>query len=170
MGGCHYDGSLHLPSLFLVSMSEATKTAAVTGERIQTVVFLRHGVARHNIIDPATGHTPSNLLDPPLVIVGKTAAVQAGFEIRTWWRLQTEQPQHANIIELIVSSPLTRCLQTATLAFLLPGDDYSEQPKHLIPLVLCKEDVREAFGMVPVDRRRQKSLLQVRVICVNGCL
>lgn len=136
-------------------------------ERIQKVVFMRHAVARHNVIDPATGKQPSltdaSLLDPPLVTEGKIQAVIAGDAIQTWGRnnttTQAREQQQMNHL-LIVTSPLTRCIQTATLAF-LPGHDYERQLKPLT--IVCKEDTREAHGggHYP-DKRREKSVLQVR--------
>jgi hypothetical protein len=124
-------------------------------ERTQTVVFMRHAVARHNLPDPHTGrppdlHSPA-LLDPPLVTRGKAAALEAGVRIRTWWHMT----QYGEPIELIVTSPLTRCIQTSVCAF-LPGDSY----EYHTPMI-CFEDVREAFGSHYPDRRREKSVLQV---------
>lgn len=62
-------------------------------------------------------------------------------------------------LELIVSSPLTRCLQTSTLGF-LAGDMYTDGITE--PKFFATELVREAFGMHYPDKRRDKSLLQVR--------
>lgn len=127
-------------------------------ERIQTVVFVRHAVALHNVaIDPSTGKRPClsspSLFDPPLLTDGKIQAVQAGAALQSWWNAT-----HAGEpIELIVTSPLTRCIQTATLAF-LPGDDDYTRPA---PRMMCHDDVREAYGMHYPDRRREKSILQV---------
>ncbi len=129
-------------------------------ERIQTVVFLRHGVAKHNVIDPTTGKQPVGLLDPPLIVTGKTAAVQAGCTIQSWWKNCSNSSSDS--IELIVTSPLTRCLQTTTLAFLIPPADYDDDYRQSPPTVVCKEDVREAFGMNWEDRLLgEKSLLEV---------
>jgi len=126
-------------------------------ERAQTVVFMRHAVARHNIRDPQTGRPPDlhnpALLDPPLVSQGKTSALEAGERIRTWWHMT----QPGEPIEMVITSPLTRCIQTSVLAF-LPGEHYN----HHVPFV-CREEVREAFGAHYPDQRRQKSLLMVRL-------
>jgi phosphohistidine phosphatase SixA len=126
-----------------------TMTAPLSEERIQTVVFMRHAAARHNF-HGAELDSPS-LFDPPLVAQGKIAALQAGEGIRTWWHTtQVGEP-----IELIITSPLTRCIQTTVIAF-LPGDDYERHtPIH------CAEEVREAFGMHYPDKRRDKSVLMV---------
>ena len=140
-----------------------------SGDRIQNVVFLRHGVAQHNVLD-RHGQRPNledpSLLDPPLITEGKLGAVRAGEAIQAWWNKGGER------IELIVTSPLTRCIQTAILAF-LPGDQYShESTTHAsatssqdvasrpLPLIVCKEDIREAFGKHFPDRRREKSVLE----------
>lgn len=120
-----------------------------TGEREQTVVFLRHGVAQHNfhganLYDPA-------LWDPPLTLQGRADAVTAGQMIQTWFKTT----QCDATIDLIVTSPLTRCLQTATIAFLPPvlgryDDDVARE---------CHEGVREACGIHYPDKRRARSVL-----------
>jgi hypothetical protein len=152
-------------------------------ERKQTVVFLRHGVAVHNVVDARSGRPPDSrdpaLWDPPLTLEGRMASIRSGLEIQSWWqgrqvwginnnndnmlssKNHSQHPCNTSRLELIVTSPLTRCLQTATLAF-LPGDQYTQSS--LLPFI-CKENVREAFGMHYPDRRRDKSVLQVRVSC-----
>jgi broad specificity phosphatase PhoE len=137
---------------------------ARTGNRKQTVVFVRHGIARHNLIDPQTGKPPDltdkNLLDPPLVRDGKFQAIEMGDRLKTWWSAnQTGQ------IELVISSPLTRCLQTATLAF-LPGDRYANEINE--PRMTCVESIREAYGMHYPDQRRKKSFLMVSIVVVQS--
>ena len=89
-------------------------------ERVQTVVFLRHGIAQHNY--SGANLTSPTLFDPPLVHAGKVGALEAGQKIQLWF-LSTKGISSP---ELVISSPLTRCLQTASLAF-LPGDRYSTQ-------------------------------------------
>lgn len=125
--------------------------------RKQTVVFVRHGVARHNIINPQTGKPPDltdpNLLDPPLVRDGKFQAIIVGERLKAWWI--NEQGSDA---QLVISSPLTRCLQTANLAY-LPGDLYPMGRNE--PTIVCMEGVREAYGMHYPDKRRNKSFLEV---------
>lgn len=127
-------------------------------EKIQTVLFIRHGVARHNLVDPATGEHPNlrdpTLLDPPLVDRGKMQAVDAGERIRIWW----DTTQVGEKVELVITSPLTRCMQTAHLAF-LPGQDYSNSERPTPP-IFCLEQVREAYGIHYPDKRRDKRLLQ----------
>lgn len=125
------------------------------------MVFVRHGVARHNLLDPVTGNRPNlenpRLLDPPLVYQGKQQALDAGERLRVWWRTF----QLGKNVELVVTSPLTRCIQTATLAF-LPGDFYTSD-QGMEPSFLCTELCREAFGMHYPDKRRELSVLRVRM-------
>jgi len=126
-------------------------------EKRQTVVFVRHGVARHNLLDERTQRpldvNNPDLFDPPLVPQGKKQALDAGERIRVWWHTTQAGEQ----MELVITSPLTRCLQTAALAF-LPGDQYSKELPE--PTLACMELVREAYGMSYPDRRRSKTLLQ----------
>lgn len=102
------------------------------------------------------GNPPSlkdpNLFDPPLTLEGKKQALDAGERLRIWWHTTQVGEQ----IELLISSPLTRCLQTTSLAF-LPGDQYARD--HPEPTFACMDLVREACGMSYPDRRRTKSLL-----------
>ena len=132
-----------------------------TKEKIQTIVFVRHGIARHNLIDPRTGQLPNlkdpTLLDPPLVRDGRLQASDAGERLHVWWHTT----QLGERVELVITSPLTRCLQTATLAF-LPGLYYTNGWNE--PSFYCTEIVREAYGKHFPDRRRNKSLLQVCVL------
>ena len=98
------------------------------------------------------------LLDPPLVTRGKFGAIEAGKKIQMWFMTRGKR------IDLVVSSPLTRCLQTASLAF-LPGDDYpsssdNERQSRSIPIA-CTELPREAHGVHYPDKRRSKDLLEV---------
>jgi broad specificity phosphatase PhoE len=104
--------------------------------------------------------TDKNLLDPPLVRDGKFQAIEMGDRLKTWWSAnQTGQ------IELVISSPLTRCLQTATLAF-LPGDRYANEINE--PRMTCVESIREAYGMHYPDQRRKKSFLMVSIVVVQS--
>jgi hypothetical protein len=93
------------------------------GIKRQSIVFVRHGIARHNLLDDK-GNPPNlnnpELFDPPLVLEGKKQAFDAGERLRIWWHT-TQVGEH---LELVITSPLTRCLQTTALAF-LPGDRYA---------------------------------------------
>eukprot|EP00934_Nitzschia_sp_Nitz4_P000252 Nitzschia sp. Nitz4//scaffold41_size133979//51842//52612//NITZ4_003343-RA/size133979-snap-gene-0.102-mRNA-1//1//CDS//3329551458//252//frame0 len=128
-------------------------------EKIQRVAFIRHGVAKHNVLD-AAGNRPDihtiEYWDPPLLYQGKRQALEAGERLKLWWKSAFKGEQ----IQLIVTSPLTRCLQTATLGF-LPGDVYADrQAIDPEPTFYCTELVREAIGEHYSDKRRIKSLLQ----------
>ena len=113
--------------------------------RQQKICFVRHGIAKHNLPDPLTGGPPNiksmAMFDPPLVYDGKKLAMQAGEKIKMWWRTT----QLGEEIELIVTSPLTHCMQTAICGF-LPGDCYTSNGRQE-PKFFCTEYVREAFGM-----------------------
>ena len=127
------------------------------GIKRQTIVFVRHGVARHNLLDDK-GNPPNlndpELFDPPLLLEGKKQAFDAGERLRIWWHT-TQVGEH---LELVITSPLTRCLQTTALAF-LPGDLYAKDIPE--PTIACMDLVREAYGMSYPDRRRPKDLLMV---------
>jgi phosphohistidine phosphatase SixA len=127
--------------------------------KIQKVVFVRHGVARHNLLDPVTGQRPNledpALFDPPLVFHGKQQALEVGERLKMW----RDSTQLGDEVELVITSPLTRCIQTTMLGF-LPGDCYTARGRHE-PKIYCTELVREAFGMHYPDKRREKSLLMV---------
>lgn len=139
------------------SSKTATTTTTSTASRVQTVIFVRHGVAQHNF-HGADLSSPS-LFDPPLVQEGKVGALSSGQKIKLWL-LQTYQLT----VELVICSPLTRCLQTAVLAF-LPGEYDSTihgtttTRSKCVPF-LCMEEVREAYGKHYPDKRRPKSFLQ----------
>lgn len=121
-------------------------------ERIQTVRFLRHGVAKHNVPDPVTGQPPNihspALWDPSLIDRGQHQAVTVGR------RLAHVLPG----VELIVASPLSRCMETAQLVF---GTCHNfDRTGATPPPLVCVEQVREAYGMHYPDKRRDKSFLQ----------
>jgi broad specificity phosphatase PhoE len=124
------------------------------GERVQTIMFLRHGVAKHNLLDPITGAPPNlrdpKLWDPPLISQGMKQALAVRERLANNAAFQN--------VNLVITSPLTRCLQTAHLVFFPPGTEpyYEKDPMR----ILCMEQVREAFGMHYPDKRRDKTLLQ----------
>jgi broad specificity phosphatase PhoE len=122
-------------------------------ERVQPVIFVRHGVAWHNVLNPqgGGGHR-HDLFDPPLTTDGKMQAVLVGDTIRGWLRQQRpREPQY-----MVLTSPLTRCLQTAMYAFGIPSDSSS----HTTTTFQCHENLREACGIHKCDARRTKSELQ----------
>jgi hypothetical protein len=141
-------------------MATSTSVATTTtgDERVQTIVFMRHGVAAHNF-EGADLYSPS-LFDPPLTLQGKMGAIQAGDKIRTWWKSNHPDLGSGNSMYLILTSPLTRCLQTAMHAF-LPGDDYDHCGGGGWIPIFCVENLREACGKHYPDKRREKSVLKV---------
>ena len=107
--------------------------------RVQRIAFIRHGVARHNLPDPLTGGRPNfedpALTDPPLTREGKAMAIEAGERACMWWRTTGSGEE----IDLVVTSPLTRCIQTTVLGF-LPGTKYAEGRRE--PKMVCSELAR----------------------------
>lgn len=106
-------------------------------ERIQTVIFVRHGVAQHNY--QGADLTSPTLWDPPLVPQGKKMALHVGHRIQQWLHLKFSLSNHHHQhhqkhqqrqppvqVDLVMTSPLTRCLQTSVLAFGIPGDCYCD--------------------------------------------
>ena len=75
-----------------------------SNERFQKVVFVRHGVAKHNLPDPFTGKNPNlrdpSLTDPPLVHQGEQQALHAGQRLQEWWYATKER----NGVDLVVTS------------------------------------------------------------------
>mmetsp|Transcript_32097 Transcript_32097/g.36046 ORF Transcript_32097/g.36046 Transcript_32097/m.36046 type:complete len:155 (-) Transcript_32097:293-757(-) len=127
------------------SILPTNNTDSTFKERIQNVIFVRHGIALHNIPpDPPDSITTTGtgeckhlqnpeLYDPPLVYQGKQQALHVSKKYQEWCRSsryrssftsQSKHHHHAGEVELVVTSPLTRCIQTAMLAF-LPGDRYT---------------------------------------------
>jgi hypothetical protein len=150
--------------------------------RCLTVIVMRHGVALHNVSDPATPHHHRRLddpalTDPPLIETGRIQAVQAGTRIAEWWRRQQQPQQQYPLygcggnndddtpIDLVVVSPLSRCIETAVLAF-GPAPTGAPPP---IRRFVCHEDVREAFGRHYPDKRSEKSILEVRFCRTTNC-
>lgn len=153
--------------------------------RYMTVIVMRHGVARHNVPDPATPHPHHHpreqrlddpaWTDPPLIETGRMQAVQAGTRIAEWWRQQQQQQQSPHggnndddtPFDLVVVSPLSRCIETAVLAFCPGGAGAAATTGGGPPPIrfVCHEDVREAFGRHYPDKRSEKSILEVRCCC-----
>jgi phosphohistidine phosphatase SixA len=140
----------------------------------KTIYLIRHGVARHNVRGPR-GEKPDLLdpsyTDPELIRQGEIQASVLGDQLRR--RGLTIDDNSMNIednddtikpIELVVCSPLTRCLQTASYIFPshfasnTPSNQSSESSSPFILdrncKVCCHNDVREAFGVHYPDKRR----------------
>ena len=67
-------------------------------ERFQKVVFVRHGIAKHNL-EPQNVRD-STLTDPSLVYRGKQQALHAGLRFEEWWHAT----QRGKNVELVVTS------------------------------------------------------------------
>lgn len=153
---------------------------------IKSITLIRHGVALHNICDEMTGAKP-NVLDPkftdsPLTRHGELQAVQLGERLKriglvrcyhedsgrtsecsTVGCRSSSDADTASPIEMVVCSPLTRCLQTASHIFPSyfrnshPPPDTTSTDVHVLNrncTVCCHPDVREAYGKNYSDKRR----------------
>jgi broad specificity phosphatase PhoE len=139
---------------------------------MKTVYFIRHGVAMHNVPDPNTGQIPNlhdeRYTDPSLIRQGEMQACELGVKLKQMGLIldgdveprgrlsssrrssdamdtvfNTKQP-----IDLVVCSPLKRCLQTASHIF----PNFSP--------ICCHGNAREAYGMHFPDRRSPLSQLK----------
>lgn len=128
-------------------------------QKIQTIYIIRHGVAVHNIPDARTKAYPDlfdpRYTDPPLVPWGSQQASEAAGKIQ-----HDLSTINANGVDLVISSPLRRCLQTASLAF--PPENSSNRaepsdPSLRRPRIAVNELAREAYGMHYPDQRGKRS-------------
>jgi broad specificity phosphatase PhoE len=141
----------------------------VRRQRKQAIILLRHGVAVHNVPDARTKQYPDiydpRLTDPPLIPEGTYQASQASLKIQQY--LATASGGRTDV-DLVISSPLRRCLQTASLAFpqqtvtatttaVPPMPSEPSNPSKRRPQMLVNELVREAFGSHYPDKRRNRS-------------
>ena len=153
----------------------------ISSSTTKTIYLIRHGVAEHNVRDPQTGERPNlfdtKFTDPPLIRQGEVQACVLGEQLRKRGLVANTDNEnfdnmdvddaynaHNKTIELVVSSPLTRCLQTASHIFppyYFRSDGISSKASSLSPFVLnksctvcCHGDVREAYGMHYPDKRR----------------
>ena len=128
-------------------------------EKIQTLYIIRHGVALHNIPDARTKAYPDlfdpRYTDPPLVPYGTQQASEAAGKIR-----KDLSRMNRDRVDLVVSSPLQRCLQTASLAFPPSNSANGVEPSTpglRQPRIVVNEMAREACGMHYPDRRAKRS-------------
>jgi broad specificity phosphatase PhoE len=162
---------LSFPPFFSISQSKslyihAKPTCYANAVPMKTVYFIRHGVAIHNVPDPNTGQMPNlhdeRYTDPSLIRQGEMQACELGAKLRQMGLILDGTPSGGSSdvmdtgcntkqpIDLVVCSPLTRCLQTAS---------------HIFPnfsLICCHGDVREAYGMHYPDRRSPLSQLKAK--------
>lgn len=130
---------------------------------------MRHGVAVHNVPDARTKQYPDiydpRFTDPPLIPEGTHQASQVSLKIQQYLAAANGgRPD----VDLVISSPLRRCLQTASLAFpnqqrtggaavpTVPSGEPTN-PLERRPRMLVNELVREAFGSHYPDKRRNRS-------------
>ncbi|KAL3798305.1 hypothetical protein ACHAW5_010642 [Stephanodiscus triporus] len=173
---------------------------------VKTITLIRHGVAYHNVRDAQTGETPNyldpKLTDPPLVRQGEIQARALGDQLKRMGMIGHRGGSMDDIcslsaagggalnadvvdgddggqdkIQLVVSSPLTRCLQTASLIF--PTYFASSHPSpavtcgalamegdnevHVLDrnvVCCCHGDLREAYGIHYPDKRGPLSRLK----------
>mmetsp|Transcript_43087 Transcript_43087/g.119167 ORF Transcript_43087/g.119167 Transcript_43087/m.119167 type:complete len:437 (-) Transcript_43087:90-1400(-) len=109
----------------------------------KALFFIRHGEALHNEASARSWHESTEaytasledpaLFDAALTERGRAQSVDLGRKL-----------QEAGV-DLVVASPMRRCLETALFAF---GDDLE---------IVVLEDVRERHGIYPHERRRNKT-------------
>jgi broad specificity phosphatase PhoE len=128
-------------------MAATLKTAAppVAATRTQTISFVRHGQAQHNVRAEAKRDAGcpfeefidamklDDAFDADLTDVGREQARSA----------------HAPEVQLVVASPLSRAVETASLMY--PGRE-----------VVCVEELREWCGQLVNSKRRTASQLKER--------
>ena len=163
---------LELPStsaapaeIMIRSMSQKIMKSASSSSK--EVWILRHGQATHNPrAEKAKAEGCSfeefielmrqdDSLDSPLTALGHQQA-------REIHQTYFSNPQISSRFDLIVSSPLSRALQTADGA--LPPSSSSQDPQqqHSSPRRICCEHWREINGQLMNAHRRSKSELQQR--------
>ena len=128
----------------------------------KTIYLIRHGVARHNVRGPH-GEKPDLLdpsyTDPELIRQGEIQASVLGEQMRRKGLVTNvssmdieDNDGTIKPIELVVCSPLTRCLQTASHIFpsYFASNSPSNQSNESSPFILdrnckvcCHKDVRE---------------------------
>jgi len=140
-------------------MSHPNKCSSST----KTIYLIRHGVARHNVRG-THGEKPDLLdplyTDPELIRQGKIQASVLGEQLRTKGLAiddssmdMEDNDDTIKPIDLVVCSPLTRCLQTASHIFpshFASNNSSNIQSNESSPFILdrnckvcCHKDIRE---------------------------
>lgn len=141
----------------------------------QTIYFLRHGAALHNILIKSKSkdgktftHQHANIRDPKYTdskLVLPKAHQQARMAGK---RLKADLCRDGKIrtLDYVIVSPLSRCLETAY--FVMDELEREENggstcsSASSIPWI-SKEELREAFGIHYSDKRSSRSFLEVRM-------
>lgn len=112
------------------------------------IFLIRHGVALHNVRSTMQdiNHGDCRLFDANLIQEGRLQAQRTGELFFSNFS--------ASKVDLMLVSPHSRCLQTCQ-HFIAGGNIASRE----LPEILCKEDLREIFGIHQADRRRNKTEL-----------
>lgn len=116
----------------------------------QTIYFVRHGTAQHNVMQLVDGiHQHPNLKDPKftdsrLISHGRAQAQDAANAMKT------ELIEPRNVVA--ISSPLTRCLETMNIL----ASELGFRGTWIV-----REELREAYGIHYSDKRSKKSVLQL---------
>lgn len=122
-----------------------------------TVYMIRHGVALHNVFHSMPQNDQS-FHDAALVPEGQMQARQMAqlFAALLRKKIDGHDKQYAHNDDIIiVSSPLTRCLQTAECVY---NAIFAEFGKH--PVFLCEEELRELCTSRQSNHRQTKSHLK----------
>mmetsp|Transcript_15236 Transcript_15236/g.20021 ORF Transcript_15236/g.20021 Transcript_15236/m.20021 type:complete len:277 (-) Transcript_15236:162-992(-) len=116
---------------------------------MKRVFFVRHGEGEHNVFFKRGDRQGAKILDPPLTELGKKQAVDIA---------HTEHPILKDVrVDLIVSSPLRRTVQTAALMFkntLIEEHSDANEVKCAAPTkILLHPDIQET-GDIECDTGR----------------
>ena len=147
-----------------VTNATEAKTTQEVQHLLRTVYFVRHGVAQHNV-SSHDNRQDARYIDSKLILKGQIQASRVGKLLSR--ELASTSSLLPETLKRIYVSPLTRCLQTASFLYQSLCEENNENAQlrltiHPIP-VLCKEELREAYGVHFSDKRIQKSKLKVRL-------
>ncbi|CUG92044.1 histidine phosphatase, putative [Bodo saltans] len=116
--------------------------------RRRRILLVRHGESETNVCGASV-----HVFDPSLTAKGQQQAIQAG---RLW---TARRPPHATSCEavpnstfVVLTSPLTRALQTAHFAFLHPTSSSSGAA---VDKIVAVEDLREVVGKERIAELRR---------------